>query len=233
MENLKRCIIGAKYTDEIKELESLGFECITFRENKNLDDEINSHTDLNCFKLTDKILLADSVTAGELSQKLNDYKFVAVNGIKSPYPNDVKLNAAILGNKVICNSKYTTSSIIEFQLSNNLRLINTKQGYTKCNLCVVSDNAIITEDDGLACLLKNYQIDVLKIEPGFVHLSDKHYGFIGGASGKVTDNEIYFSGNISEHPNYKEIEEFLNKYNTKPIFNKNRKISDFGGFIVL
>ena len=233
MENLKRCIIGAKYTDEITELESIGFKCITFSENKNLDDEINSHTDIHCIKLTGKILLADYVTAGELSQKISDYKIIAVNNIKSPYPNDIKLNTAIFGNKIVCNSKCTAKEIIDFQSKNKLELVNTKQGYTKCNLCVVTDNAVITEDAGLAYLLKNYQIDVLKIEPGFVQLSENHYGFIGGASGKVADDEIYFSGNISEHPDYKMIDEFLNKYNIKPIYNENRKLSDFGGLIVL
>ena len=233
MNNLKRCIIGAKYTDEIKELESIGIECITINGNENLDEEINSHTDILCFKLSDELILADSSSAGELTHKIKDYKIISIDDIKSPYPNDVKLNTAVLGNKIICNKKYTAQEIIDFQALNKLHLINTKQGYTKCSLCIVTDTAVITEDEGLACLLKKYQLDVLKIQSGYVRLSDKHYGFIGGASAKIAENKIYFSGNISEHPDYKTIQEFLNKYNIKPIFNKNRKLSDFGGLIML
>ena len=233
MNNLKRCIIGAKYTDEIKELRSMGIDCITINRNPNLDEEINSHTDILCFKPADKLILADSSVAGELEQKIIDYNIIAIDNIKSPYPDDIKLNTALLGNTIICNKKHTAKEIIDYQSENHIQLINTNQGYTKCNLCIVTDTAVITEDEGLACLLKNCQFDVLKIQPGYVWLSDKHYGFIGGASGKISEDEIYFSGNISEHPDYIIIEEFLKKHKIKPIYNKNRKLSDFGGLIML
>lgn len=233
MNNKKRCIIGAKYIDEIKELESMGINCVTINESKKLDNEINSHTDILCFKLSKDIVLADSVTAGELRKKINDYTIIDIENIKSPYPCDVKLNAAFLDNRIICNTKYASNEILQYCINNNIEIINTKQGYTKCNLCIVNDNAVITEDEGLSYLLKNYQFDALKISPGYVDLSEKHYGFIGGASGKVDKNKIYFSGNISEHPDYDKIQKFLDKYSIKPIYNKNRKLSDFGGFIML
>ena len=233
MNNKKRCIIGAKYIDEIKELESIGINCITINGSKKLDNEINSHTDILCFKLSNDIVLADSVTAGELRKKINDYTIIDIENIKSPYPYDVKLNTAFLCNRIICNSKYISNEILQYCINNNIEIINTKQGYTKCNLCIVNDNAVITEDEGLACLLKNYQIDVLKILPGYVALSEKHYGFISGASGKLDNNKIYFSGNILEHPDYDKIHKFLDKYNINPIYNNNRKLCDFGGFIML
>lgn len=233
MSSKKRLIIGKKYTEEIKELEALGYNCITINLSSNLDEEICSHTDILCFKLSDNILLAESSLAGELSKKISDYIIIGIDKISSPYPDDIKLNAAYLGNKIICNSKYTSTQIIDFCNSNNIELINTNQGYTKCNLCILNNNAVITEDDGLSSLLKKCQTDVLKIEPGYVRLSEKHYGFIGGASGKIADDTIYFSGNLSEHPDYENILMFLNNYNIKPVFNKYRKLSDFGGLITL
>ena len=71
----------------------------------------------------------------------------------------------------------------------------------------------------------------MKISKGHIYLSDSHYGFIGGASGKLSDNEIYFSGDISSHPDYDIITDFLDKYHIKPVFNRNRRLNDFGGFI--
>lgn len=228
-----RCIIGSEYFNEISELIALGIECITINESPNLDNEINSHTDILCCRASDNIIFADNGIAGELSKKICDYSIIPINGISSPYPDDVKLNVAFLGNTIICNSKYIAKELSDFCKTNKVHIIKTNQGYTKCNLCVLNEKAVITEDSGLACLLKNYQIDVLKIQPGYVALSEKHYGFIGGASARIADDTVYFSGNIAEHPDYDKIIEFLNNYGFKAIFNKNRKLSDFGGLIML
>ncbi len=230
---ISKCLIGAEYIDEIKDLNELGIECITIPSSDMLSEEIKSHADIQCFNCANKVIIVNEQIAGELEEKLKDYTLVPCKNIKSPYPYDVKLNVALIGDKLICNKDFAADEIKAFCNENNITIIHTKQGYSKCSLCVVTENAVITEDDGLAYLLKNCQFDVLKIQAGFVHLSDKHYGFIGGASGKVSENQLYFSGDLSRHPNYKEIRSFLNKYNIKPIFNKNRQLNDFGGFIPL
>ena len=123
--------------------------------------------------------------------------------------------------------------IIDFANSNNIEIINTKQGYSKCNLCIVNENTVITEDKGLACLLKNCQYNVLLISSGDVYLSDAHCGFLGGASCKVSPDKMYFSGDLSKHRDYESIINFLKLYNVKPIYNKSRKLTDFGGIIQL
>ncbi len=230
---IKRCLIGEKYTDEIKELNDLGIETVTLSQNINLDSEINCHADILSFNLGNKTLIADSSLIGELENVLGDYKIIPCINIKSPYPNDVNLNAALLGNKLICNTKYISSYIVAYAENNGINILHSNQGYTKCNLCVLNDNAVITEDTGLSSLLKNSQIDVLLIKPGYVSLSAKHYGFIGGAGCMISETEIYFSGNISAHPDYNKIIDFLNKYSIKPIFNINRPLTDFGGFVAL
>ncbi len=227
------CIIGARYKDEINELNALGIDCIKINASFYLENEINSHADILCFKATDNLLYADVGIAGELRLKIKDYSIIPVTGIASPYPDDVKLNVALMGNNLICNRKFMADELTGFCNKNQIKIISTKQGYTKCNLCVVNDKAVITEDSGLASLLKNYQIDVLKIEPGHIELSDTHYGFIGGASGKISQDTMYFSGNLEEHPEHTQIIDFLNKYKIKTIYNKNRKLTDFGGLIML
>lgn len=230
---ISRCLIGAKYIDEINDLTELGIECITIPSSDSLFEEINSHADIQCFNCGNKEIIVNEQIAGELVGKLKDYNIISCKNIKSPYPDDVKLNAALIGDKLICNKDFVADEIKSFSNKNNITIIHTKQGYAKCSLCVVTENAVITEDDGLAYLLKNCQFNVLKIKPGFVHLSDKHYGFIGGASGKVSEHQMYFSGDLRKHPDYEEILSFLNRYNIKPVFNKNRQLNDFGGFIPL
>lgn len=73
----------------------------------------------------------------------------------------------------------------------------------------------------------------MKINKGEIILSDKHYGFIGGASAKLSRDIMYFSGNIKMHSNYDEIIGFLRNYGIYAEFNSQRPLKDFGGLIQL
>ncbi|MBQ7115640.1 MAG: hypothetical protein IJN94_04405 [Clostridia bacterium] len=231
---VKHCLIGKKYTDEIKELNELGIECFTLKANPLLEDEINSHSDILAFNFGDgQILLNDDSIGEEELKSIGVTPVYYKNKICSPYPNDIALNVAFTGRHIICNSSYTATEIKEFTQKNNIEIINTKQGYSKCNLCIVNETAVITEDKGLARLLKKYQYDVLLISSGDIYLSDKHYGFIGGASCKIANDKMYFSGDLSSHRDYKSIVSFLDLYNIKPVYNKSRRLTDFGGIIQL
>lgn len=222
--------IGEKYTDEIRELTSLGVECIPIKSSTDLDEEISAHADILVFNCGKGNLIANRNAIGEFS---GANLTISTKNVKTPYPNDIALNCAFIGDVIVCNSKYTEPFILDYANKNNIRILHTNQGYAKCSICIVNKNAVITDDDGLACLLKKYQFDVLKISTGDIYLSDNHYGFIGGASAKISNNQMYFSGNLSSHKDYREIIKFLNKYNVEPIFNPNRRLQDFGGLIQL
>lgn len=228
---IRTCIIGGRYYNEINELTELGIKCITIPENKSLSAEISNHADVNCFNFGNGTLLAESGIAGELSKALNNYEIIPMEGIKSPYPYDAGLNAALVGKYLLCNKKYVKPQLLDLCENNGIEIIHTNQGYTKCSVCPINESAVITEDDGIAYLLKNYQFDVLKLTKGFIHLSDVHYGFIGGACGKISDKELYASGDISAHPEYELIKAFADKHGISLIYNKNRPLTDFGGFI--
>ncbi len=226
-----KLIIGSKYAHEIKDLKDLGCEVIPFNGGNALDDEINCHADINFFNCNNGELIINSDIKGEIEPFLNGFKLIECNGITSPYPDDVKLNCTLIGDILLCNTKYVADEIKSYCESRNIKLLHTNQGYSKCSVCVLNDNAVITEDTAIASLLNIYQIDVLLIDKGYVNLSDAHHGFIGGASGMINDNTLYVSGDISQHPNYNDILKFLDKHQIKLVFNKSRKLNDFGGFI--
>lgn len=229
-----QCLIGERYTEEITELTALGIECIALRKNSFLEDEISCHADILAFNFGNGQVLFNNGAIGEKDLKKAGITPVFYDKkICSPYPNDTPLNVAYTGRNIICNSKYTAGEIIEFADRSNIEIIHTKQGYSKCNLCIVSDNAVITEDEGLASLLKFYQYDVLLISNGDIYLSEAHYGFLGGASCRIAPDKMYFSGDLGSHKDYKQIIEFLDSYNVKPIYNKSRRLTDFGGIIQL
>ncbi len=230
---VNKCLIGKKYSTEINELKELGIKCLTLNTNPLLDEEINNHADILAFNFGNGQVLLNNSSIGEVELKNIGIEPVIYNKICSPYPKDIPLNVAFTGKHIICNSTYTAKEIIDFANNNNIEIINTNQGYSKCNLCILNENAVITEDKGLACLLKKYQYDVLLISSGDIYLSDNHYGFLGGASCKVSHNKMYFSGDLSCHKDYERINAFLKLYNIEPIYNKSRKLTDFGGIIQL
>ena len=232
--SVSKCLIGSKYIDEISELKELGIECLTLNANPFLDEEINSHADILAFNFGNGQVLLNNGSIGEDElKKIGIEPVVYNNKISSPYPNDIPLNVAFTGKHIISNSTYTAKDIIDFVNKNNIEIINTRQGYSKCNLCIVNENAVITEDKGLACLLNNCQFDVLLISSGDIYLSEAHYGFLGGASCKIAPDKLYFSGDLSSHRDYESIINFLELHNVKPIYNKSRKLTDFGGIIQL
>lgn len=232
--NVKHCLIGERYTEEISELKELGIECITLKKNNLLDDEISCHADILAFNFGNGQVLLNRGIIGESElNKIGLEPIVSRAESSSPYPDDIPLNVAFTGKYIVCNSIYTAREIIGFAKQNNVEIINTRQGYSKCNLCIVSKDSVITEDKGLASLLKNYQFNVLLISSGDIYLSDAHYGFLGGASCKISQNKMYFSGNLERHRDYKAIVNFLKLYNVEPIYNKSRKLTDFGGIVQL
>ena len=232
--SVKHCLIGEKYIKEINELKELGINCISLDKNSYLEEEISCHADILAFNFGNGQVLLNKGAIGESSlTEIGIEPVFADSLIASPYPKDIPLNVAYTGRHIICNSKYTAREIIDFAKINNIEIIDTKQGYSKCNLCLVSEDAVITEDAGLASLLNNSQYNVLLISSGDISLSEKHYGFLGGASCKISADKIYFSGDLSSHRDYESIIKFLELFNVQPIYNKSRKLTDFGGIIQL
>ncbi|MBQ0125453.1 MAG: hypothetical protein KBS59_03910, partial [Clostridiales bacterium] len=56
------------------------------------------------------------------------------------------------------------------------------------------------------------------------------YGFIGGACGNISENEILFFGDIEKHPSCEQIRDFCQKHGVKIISGKGN-LFDFGGFV--
>lgn len=123
------------------------------------------------------------------------------------YPEVCAYNIARVGRNVICNTKYAEPKIIELYQSMGYRIINVKQGYAKCSICPVSENAFITEDPGIYKSVSSLpEISVKLIPYGSVRLKGYDYGFIGGASGLCGDTVI-FCGNAFKNPNLKKTAE--------------------------
>ncbi len=229
---VKAALIGENKDNTAEFLQNIGIVCHTLKKNALLDGETCDHADMLCSYCGNGtfVLSQSDEISGVLTDRYNADVYVE-KGIKAPYPHDIALNACFINKFLLCREIALSQYLKNFCNNNAVRIINTKQGYSKCSVCVVNSNSVITEDEGIAYLLKNYQFNVLLIKRGGVYLSGKHYGFIGGCSGLVSENVMYFNGDIKKHPQYNEIADFLNNRKIDLIYNEKMILTDFGGFI--
>ncbi len=162
--------------------------------------------------------------------KIN-YTKHGINEFKYPYC--VMLNAAVVGINVFCNTKYTDKYLIGSLLAHNYNIIHVNQGYAKCSTAIVSYNAIITSDKGIASAAKSCGIDVLLISPRGIYLCEKYEGFIGGASVNLSKNKILFIGNIDLHTDGEKIRDFCLAHHVTPeCLCRHLPLTDIGGAVL-
>ena len=136
------------------------------------------------------------------------------------------LNSLSIGNLFVHSINFTDPNLLS--LTKDKKLINVKQGYTKCSTCIVNNHAIITSDVSIAKALSPEGMDVLLIPPGDILLPGLNYGFIGGATGLIEDNVLAFYGHLDHYLYGKEVLEFLKKHRVEPVFLRNGKLIDRG-----
>lgn len=126
------------------------------------------------------------------------------------YPDDVMFNAVCTSEYFIHNLNYTDPGLLERVRGVwSVDMIGCRQGYTKCSTVVVDSRSLITADQGIAAACsKAEDLDVLLVQEGHVALEGYDTGFIGGASGRV-GNEIIFNGDLSAHPDFQKIKDFI------------------------
>jgi hypothetical protein len=213
-------------------LRDKGFELIEIAGTDKVYDAIASHCDIYLCKIGAELIVAPAqLPLIRDGLRKNGIRYVA--GAEDPglrYPENVRYNAAQMGCRLIYGTKHTDPAVLLAAKENSLELIKVKQGYTKCNLAIVDGDSAITSDLGLAAALKKHGIDILTISQGHVRLEGFPYGFLGGASGRVGD-EIVFNGNLSAHPDFRAIEEFIQKKRLRAVWFEEYPLEDIGSII--
>ncbi|MCH5212850.1 MAG: hypothetical protein J1G06_07535 [Oscillospiraceae bacterium] len=190
--------------------------------------EIDGHPDIQLHIVNNKVICAPQVYE-YYKQMIPEYQVIRGSAeLCSKYPYDIAYNVCRIGKYAVCNMKNTAKEIIaEYD-----NILNTKQGYAKCSICVVSDNAVITADEGIYRLLKSNDIDALKIAPGNIDLYGMQ-GFIGGASGLLKPNLLTFNGNLHEHPDSDRIKKFCSSHGVEVACLHSDRLTDIGSILVL
>ena len=160
-----------------------------------VDDRISTHADIYYCRLKDTVIKAEPDELGR------------------EYPYDCAFNAAFTGRYLIANSKYLNPRIKSACISQDIEILDVKQGYARCSILPVDETSVISADMGIYNSLKD-KLDVLLISPGHIMLSGFDSGFIGGTGGRVRDT-VYFNGSLSSHPDGEIIRRYISERGLK------------------
>lgn len=229
---LKTVILSPNAKSVIEFIKKSGISCFSDYSNNSVSENISDHADISFFFDGDDTLFI--AKESEKSVKfLNEFcknVIVISENLGNNYPEDVKLNCIRLGDYFICNLLTVSPDVLIHMKNKGMKIIDVKQGYTKCSVLPVSDNALITDDVSIYKSCMSAGLDVLYVSKGDVKLNGFDYGFIGGCAGRISKNLIVFCGNIKKHRDYKIILDFLDKYNVK-YYCSDDELTDVGSIL--
>ena len=227
-----RALVDCRIEKEsIDELNRMGVTVYKSTLIKSLYDEISGHPDIQIHFINNKAICAPEVYNYYCSLNIENLELICGSSeLKSEYPLDIAYNVCSLGKYVICRPLCTATEILSEYHNLKKEILNTKQGYAKCSICVVNDESAITADEGIYKLLNNHKINVLKIRKGHIELNNME-GFIGGASGFIDERTLCFNGNLKTHPDYHNIVDFCNNVNVDVVSLNNGPLKDVGSIL--
>jgi hypothetical protein len=230
-------------------LKDMNYEIIELEQESRVYPEISAHPDIFVCKIGNKLIVEESkfeylekviqeenYTSSNINKIDEEHKKVEIlqgsRTVTSKYPEDIKYNVCIVGNKAIHNFNYTDKIILEELKNNNYELINVKQGYSNCSIAVIDENSIIVSDKGIYEILKQTDLDILFLdyEPDIKLFDEnKNYstkkGFIGGAISRVGNNIVVF-GDLNKIDKENRIRNFIQAKNLNLIEFADQEVID-------
>ena len=182
---MQHLIIDSRIRDLEYEYLSKYFNVIKLPLSDDVYEEISGHSDIFYAKIDNKIYCAPN------TKYIETNFIIGKEPVRYNYPDDVKYNVCQIG-KYVIGSKY-----VDEKIKDKVNVF-VKQGYTKCNISVTSDNSCITSDVGIYEKLKGLGMDVLLLRTDNIglinkdHLLSEMHGFIGGATALINDTFVLF-----------------------------------------
>lgn len=224
-------VMSDKYPCFVREIENLGHTVISSDTVDIFPIPEQKHADMQILPINSDIFILNECTA--LAKKIpNDRLIYCDKKAGKKYPENILLNFLFLNNTLYGKLSAIDKNLIDFCEENSIKTVNINQGYARCSTLVLNEKALITSDLSIEKALKKDGVEVLLISSGNIILDGYDYGFIGGASGKIDENTVVFLGNITNHPDYRRIENICENHNTSiKIICKDMPLTDIGGIV--
>ncbi len=219
------------YPEIISALHSLGIKTVSL-ESGVLPREVCRHQDMLLCHTGENTIFLDP-QQDKTSLENEGFAVKTVPPLKDTYPEDALLNVAVGRDFFIYNPKSADPSLVSALTESGKRPVKVKQGYTKCSVCIITENALITEDPSIYEALQGTDTATLLISKGDIHLSDEHYGFFGGSTGKIDKSTLAVTGSLSHHSDGEKIKAFCKHHGVNILELTNGRITDIGGILPL
>lgn len=201
-----------------------------------LPDALQHHADLGICIVAEKKAVCPPDSYDYYKEKLSLYGFEIIKGKNSldcHYPGDSAYNVCIVGKKCFLNKNVCDTALLDILTSEGYDIINVKQGYTKCSVCPIDGNSIITADRSIAKSAEEHGMEVLLISNNGVELSGYDNGFFGGCTGLYDKHTLLINGEIKYLPDGDAIKEFLSKKGISIKELKKGSVTDIGSILPL
>lgn len=181
--------------------------------------------------------------------------FGDVEKLAVAYPQDIIYNAVCTRNYVVHLAEMTDPELKDAMVTwhrslqrhpdegfnREIKVLSVRQGYTRCMCLPVDDNSFIVSDEAIAKPLENQGASVLRISRGGIRLTGFDTGFIGGTAGNIYVNSddmtdqraIVFNGDLSAHPDFAAITEFIRSRNILPVWFGDYPLEDIGSILAV
>lgn len=213
-----------------------GIECIKTIRCPELYKAVDGHPDMLMLHVGgNRIVLAPNVYE-VMAPYLTKKGFAVTKGatwLGRNYPGNIAYNVVIVGDVAFHNTKYTDVEVMKALEKENIAILNVRQGYTKCSVCVLDSKTIITSDQKISKTAEEHGIESFLIKPGGIELTGLNYGFIGGASGLLSKKQIAFTGSLERLKDSRELIGFINSRGFDIITLCEERLVDYGSILPL
>ncbi len=230
--------IDSRYVDSpiASAIKKLGIKLFPVYPCQDTYQSINCHPDIQFHPLDEKNIIVAPNAHPRNIQGLKDLKFNIIVGktpVGAAYPQNICYNVGRIGRYAFHDFRYTDPILIMELKKRQIKLIQVKQGYTKCSMAILNHNTFVTQDRGIYRAAISNGLEALLMSPGGIELPGHPYGFIGGATGLIGENELAITGSLKNHPDVTFLENFVNNHNIKLLALTNNPCIDIGSLIYL
>lgn len=189
------CIIDFRAPGSVKNELRKNFIVFELRTTNIVYEAISGHPDIFIAQIKNKNILAPNSPDDLVNFfKKNNLPFeFGYEKLGGAYPGSAKYNISCGDKVLICNAKICDKKILEMAESLELKIIDVKQGYVRCNAIHLNNDKFIISDKGIQKSLEKNNIEFIYVDSLDVYLPGVKHGFFPGCCG-IFDDVFYIAG---------------------------------------